>query len=320
MIRYLARRIPVALIVLFIASILVFAVLRLIPGGPEAALAGPDAGPAELAAVRHQLGLDRSFVVQYVSWIAALSTGDFGTSYQVGGDIGDLIGFGLTNTLVLTLSAAAIAVAIGVGLSLAATIRPNRFVDALLSAVNAAAIALPTFVVGTLLTALFGVRLRWLPAGGTPPDGLTADPWITWQYLLLPALTLGLPAGAMLARFLTEALRTELAQPYATTAVATGASRSDVVLKHALRNALPSAITAFGLIFGSLLGGAVLVESIFGWPGLGLLTEEGITARDYPLVQVLILLSVAVFVIVQLGADVIQAWLDPRIRLAGAPA
>ncbi|MBM7368133.1 ABC transporter permease [Gordonia hydrophobica] len=315
---YLLRRIPTAIIVLIAASLLVFAVLRLIPGGPEAALAGPDAGPDQLAAIRHDLGLDRGFFVQYGAWIAGLLTLDFGTSYQVGGDIGDLISFGITNALVLTAAAAVIAVLLGLGLSLSAVLWRSRVVNALLTGINALAIALPTFVVGTVLIAVFGIRWRVLPAGGTPPAGLFDDIWITVQYLLLPALTLGLPAGAMLARFLTESLRTELAQPYATTAIATGASRRDVVLGHALRNALPSTITAFGLLLGTLLGGAVLVEAIFGWPGLGLLTEEGISARDYPLVQVLILLSVTAFVLIQLAADVLHAWLDPRIRLAGA--
>ncbi|EGD54176.1 ABC transporter permease [Gordonia neofelifaecis] len=315
---YLLRRIPTAIVVLLVASLLVFAVLRLIPGGPEAALAGPDAGPDQLAAIRHDLGLDRGFFVQYGSWIAGLATLDFGTSYQVGGDIGDLISFGLTNTLALTAAAALIAVLLGLALSLSAVIWRGRVLNTLLTGVNALAIALPTFVVGTVLIAVFGINWRVLPAGGTPPAGLTDDLWITSQYLLLPALTLGLPAGAMLARFLTESLRTELAQPYAVTAIATGASHRDVVLKHALRNALPSTITAFGLILGALLGGAVLVESIFGWPGLGLLTEEGISARDYPLVQVLVLLSVTAFVLIQLAADVLHAWLDPRIRLAGA--
>ncbi|GAA4676014.1 ABC transporter permease [Gordonia humi] len=314
---YLLRRIPTALIVLFVASLLVFAVLRLIPGGPESALAGPDASPEDLAAIRHDLGLDRTFFVQYFSWLGSVLTLDFGTSYQVGGNIGDLVSFGLVNTLVLTVTAGVIAIALALILSLTATIRPNRFVNAILTGVNAVAIALPTFVVGTVLIAVFGVGFGVLPAGGTPPAGLGDDLWITVQYLALPALTLGLPAGAMLARFLTEALQTELVQPYAVTAVATGASRADVVVKHALRNALPSTITAFGLIVGALLGGAVLVEAIFGWPGLGMLTEEGISARDYPLVQILILLSVSVFVLIQLAADVVHAWLDPRIRLAG---
>jgi peptide/nickel transport system permease protein len=314
---YLLRRIPTAVVVLFAASLLIFSVLRLIPGGPEVALAGPDAGPEALAAIRHDLGLDRGFFVQYFSWLGSVLTFDLGTSYQVGGSIGDLVTFGLRNTLILTAAGVAFAIVFGLALSLAATIRPNRVLDAVLTGVNAVAIALPTFVVGTLLIVGFGISWRLLPAGGAPPAGLTDDLWISAQYLLLPAVTLGLPAGAMLARFLTEALRTELEQPYVITAIATGASRRDVVLKHALRNALPSTITAFGLIIGTLLGGAVLVEAIYGWPGLGLLTEEGISSRDYPLVQVLILISVAVFVLIQLVADIVHAWLDPRIRLAG---
>lgn len=315
---YLLRRIPTAIAVLFAASLLIFSLLRLIPGGPEVALAGPDAGPEALEAIRHDLGLDRGFFVQYFSWLGSVLTFDLGTSYQVGGSIGDLVTFGLGNTLILTVVGAGFAITFGLVLSLAATIRPNRVLDALLTGVNAVAIALPTFVVGTVFIVVFGIAWRLLPAGGTPPDGLTDDLWISAQYLLLPAVTLGLPAGAMLARFLTEALRTELEQPYATTAIATGASRRDVVIRHALRNALPSTITAFGLIIGTLLGGAVLVEAIYGWPGLGLLIEEGISARDYPLVQVLILISVAVFVLIQLAADIVHAWLDPRIRLAGA--
>lgn len=315
---YLLRRIPTAIAVLFAASLLIFSLLRLIPGGPEVALAGPDAGPEALEAIRHDLGLDRGFFVQYFSWLGSVLTFDLGTSYQVGGSIGDLVTFGLGNTLILTVVGAGFAITFGLVLSLAATIRPNRVLDALLTGVNAVAIAFPTFVVGTVFIVVFGIAWRLLPAGGTPPDGLTDDLWISAQYLLLPAVTLGLPAGAMLARFLTEALRTELEQPYATTAIATGASRRDVVIRHALRNALPSTITAFGLIIGTLLGGAVLVEAIYGWPGLGLLIEEGISARDYPLVQVLILISVAVFVLIQLAADIVHAWLDPRIRLAGA--
>ena len=315
---YLLRRIPTAIAVLFAASLLIFSLLRLIPGGPEVALAGPDAGPEALEAIRHDLGLDRGFFVQYFSWLGSVLTFDLGTSYQVGGSIGDLVTFGLGNTLILTVVGAGFAITFGLVLSLAATIRPNRVLDALLTGVNAVAIAFPTFVVGTVFIVVFGIAWRLLPAGGTPPDGLTDDLWISAQYLLLPAVTLGLPAGAMLARFLTEALRTELEQPYATTAIATGASRRDVVIRHALRNALPSTITAFGLIIGTLLGGAVLVEAIYGWPGLGLLIEEGVSARDYPLVQVLILISVAVFVLIQLAADIVHAWLDPRIRLAGA--
>ncbi|MFT4125636.1 MAG: ABC transporter permease [Gordonia sp. (in: high G+C Gram-positive bacteria)] len=317
MIGYLLRRVPTAFLVLFVASILIFSILRLIPGGPEAALAGPDASPQQLASIRHELGLDRGFLTQYGSWIGGVLTLNFGQSFQVGGSIGSLIGFGLVHTVVLTITALVIAIALALVLSLSSVIYDNRYVNWLLTAINAVAIAVPTFVVGTVLILLLGVRWRVLPAGGTPPDGLWSDPGITAQYLVLPAITLALPAGATLARFLTEALRTELRQPYATTARSVGVPWRQIVTRTALRNALPSSVTALGLVTGGLLGGAILVEAIFGWPGLGLLTEQGIFARDYPLVQVLVLLSVIVFVVLQLLADVFHAWLDPRIRLAG---
>ncbi|GAC47750.1 ABC transporter permease [Gordonia aichiensis] len=312
---YLLRRIPTAILVLFVASVLIFAIVRLIPGGPESALAGPDATPEQVAAIRHDLGLDRGFFAQYATWIAGIATLDLGKSYQVGGDIGSLVSFGLVHTVLLTVTALVLAILLALALSLAATIVDNRAVNAIVTSVNAVAIAVPTFVVSTVLILLLGVHWRLLPAGGTPPDGLFADPTITAQYLLLPALALALPAGATLARFLTEALRTELRQPYSTTARALGVPKRDIVIHSALRNALPPSLTALGLVTGGLLGGAILVEAIFGWPGLGLLTEQGIFARDYPLVQVLVLLSVAVFVVLQLLADVLHAWLDPRIRL-----
>lgn len=318
MISYLLRRIPTAIVVLFVASLLIFSVLRLVPGSPAAALAGPDASPADLAAIQHDLGLDRGFFTQYFSWLGHLLTGDLGRSYAVGGSVRSLVGFGLTNTVVLTVTALVIAVVLAFSLALTGVLYDNRVLRGVLTAVNALAIALPTFVVGTTLILLFSIHFRLLPAGGTPPKGFTDSLQISAQYLILPALTLGLPTGALLARFLTEALRTELNQPYAVTARALGATRRDIVLKHALRNALPPTLTALGLSIGGLLGGAVLVESIFGWPGLGLLTEESIFTRDYPLVQVLVLLSVTVFVIIQLLADVLHAWIDPRIRLAGS--
>ena len=317
MLGYLVRRVPTAVVVLAVASLLIFSILRLIPGGPEAALAGPDATPEQLAAIRHDLGLDRPFLVQYFAWIGAILTLNFGQSYQVGGDISSLISYGLLNTIVLTATALALAIALAVVLSLLATIYDNAWVRGVLTAINAVAIAVPTFVVGTVLILVFGVQLRWLPSGGTPPDGFSSSPQISAQYLLLPAVTLGLPAGAVLARFLTESLRTELRQPYSVTARSLGVPWHTIVIKNALRNALPPTLTALGFTVGGLLGGAILVESIFGWPGLGLLTEEGIFARDYPLVQVLVLLSVAVFVVIQLAADIAHAWLDPRIRLAG---
>lgn len=318
MLRYVLGRLPSALLVLFLASILVFAVLRLIPGDPATSLAGADASPEAIAAIRTDLGLDRPLVTQYVGWLGDLVTLDLGRSYVVGVDISSLLSDGLANTLVLTAAALLLAILLALVASLGGILADRRWVDALLSGINTVAVALPTFVTGTLLIVLLAVVFRVLPAGGTPPEGFTARPDLAVQYLLMPALCLALPAAAALTRFLTEALRTQLDAPYVTTARALGISRRRIVLTQALPNALPSAVTVLGVQVGALLGGAVLVEAIFAWPGLGLLIEQGISGRDYPLVQVLMMLSVAVFVVTQLLTDIVNALLDPRIRLGGA--
>lgn len=320
MTRYLLSRLPSALLVLVIASFGIFGVLRLVPGGPVDALAGPDATPEAKAALTHELGLDRPFLTQYFTWVGHVLTGDLGRSYQIGGQVSDLVASRAVNTIVLTAAALLIAVLVALAAATAAVVWDKPWLNALLSFGNTLAVAVPTFATGLVLVVVFGVVFPVLPAGGTPPEGLWARPDITVQYLLLPALCLSLGAAAALTRFLTEALRTEMAKPYVTTARALGLSRRRIVLRQALRNALPASVTVLGLQFGTLLGGAVLVEAIFAWPGLGSLVEEGISGRDYPLVQVLLLLSVAVFVAVQLLTDVWQAWLDPRVRISGGAA
>ncbi|GAA4363172.1 ABC transporter permease [Nocardioides caricicola] len=314
---YLVRRVPSALVVLVIASFAIFAMVRLVPGDPVATLAGPDATPEARAAIEADLGLDQPLVSQYVTWLGQLAHLDLGTSYRIGGQVSDLVADGAVNTIVLTVAALVLAVAVALVSSVLAVVLDKSWVNAALSFGNTLAIALPTFVTGLVLILLFAVVFPVLPAGGTPPDGFIARPDIAVQYLLLPAVCLALGAGAALTRFLTEALRTEMRQPYVTTARALGISRRRIVLTQALRNALPSTVTVLGIQFGTLLGGAVLVEAIFTWPGLGGLIEDAISGRDYPLVQVLLLLSVAVFVVVQLLTDIVHAWLDPRVRIAG---
>ena len=317
MTRYLLKRVPSALLVLFLASVMIFLVIRMVPGDPVSTLAGPDATPEAKAAIRSDLGLDRPLVVQYLSWIGHMLSFNPGKSYIVGGDITSLVSDGLANTVVLTITALVLAIGAALAGSIAALLVNRRWLDAVLAAVNTLAVALPTFVTGVLFVLLFAVVVRLLPAGGTPPDGFVAHPDIALQYLLLPALCLALPVGAALTRFLTEALRTQMEQPYVMTARALGISRRRIVVTQALRNALPSTVTVVGVQVGALLGGAVLVEAIFAWPGLGLLIEQAISSRDYPLVQALLLLSVLVFVVTQLLSDVVNAWLDPRIRLGG---
>jgi peptide/nickel transport system permease protein len=315
--RYLLRRLPSALLVLFLASVLIFLVIRLVPGDPVATLAGPDATPEAQDQIRTELGLDRPVMAQYVTWLANLLQGDLGRSYLIGGDIGTLIGAGLLNTVVLTATALLLAIVLGVSLSVVAMVADRWWLEAALAAVNTLAVALPTFVTGLLMILVFAVLLPVLPAGGTPPDGFLARPDITVQYLLLPALCLALPVSAALTRFLTDGLQQQMAQPYVMTATALGIPRRRIVRTQALRNALPSTVTLLGIQVGVLLGGAVLVEAIFSWPGLGQLIEQAISTRDYPVVQALLLLSVAVFVVSQLVTDLVHAWLDPRVRLGG---
>ncbi|WP_235736519.1 ABC transporter permease [Nocardioides alcanivorans] len=318
MVRYVVRRLPSALITLFLASILVFILVRLVPGDPVATLAGPDASAETRDAIRSQLGLDGSPITQYFHWLGSMATGDFGTSYMIGGSISELVGAGALNTVVLAGTALLIAAGIALVVGVASVLSQSRVLDAIVSAMNTVAVALPPFVTGVVLVVLFAVTWPLLPAGGVPPQGFWASPDITVQYLILPAICLSLPGASVLTRFLTESLRSELRQPYVTTARALGISRRRIVLTQALPNALPATVTVLGLQVGALLGGAVLIELIFAWPGLGMLVEQAISNRDYPLVQVLLLLSVAVFVVVQVLTDVVHAWLDPRVRLGAA--
>ncbi|WP_280266846.1 ABC transporter permease [Nocardia wallacei] len=317
MTRYLLRRLPSAVLVLFAASVLIFLLMRLVPGDPASTLAGPDATPQSIAAIRHQLGLDRSIPAQYLSWLGGLLTLDLGRSYILGGPISELVSQGLTNTLVLTGVALLLAIVVSLGFGVASVVWPRRWLNTVVAAANTAAVALPTFVTSVLLVLVFAIAIPVLPAGGVPPDGFIARPDIAAQYLLLPATCLALPVGAALTRFLTEALRTELAKPYVLTARSQGISQWQIVTRGALRNALPAVLTALGIQTGHLLGGAVLVEAVFAWPGIGQLIEQGINRRDYPVVQVLLLLSVTVFVAIQLLTDIVHAWLDPRIRIGG---
>ncbi|GAA2153332.1 ABC transporter permease [Kitasatospora kazusensis] len=309
---FLLKRLPSALLVLLAASFLIFLILRLIPGDPATSLAGPDAGPEAVAAVRARLGLDQPLPGQYLHWLGHLVTGNLGPSYAIGGQVADLIGEGLGNTVELALGAVVLVIALALPLGvLGATVRRGP-VAAAVRALTTAVLAVPPFVTGVLLVLVFAVTLRLLPPGGH--ESILDQPDIGVQYLLLPAVCLALPSAAVLARYLGDGLERALAEDYVRTATALGVSRRRIVWLHALPNALPSAITVLGLQIGQLLGGAVLVEAIFAWPGLGQLAEQGVLRRDYPVVQDLLLLLVAVYVAVQLLTDLAYAWSDPRIR------
>ncbi|RSS64644.1 ABC transporter permease [Streptomyces sp. WAC07061] len=309
---YLLKRVPSALLVLALASFVVFVILRLVPGDPATTLAGPDAGPAAVEAIRARLGLDRPLSAQYVTWLGELVRGDLGPSYAIGGEVGELIGQGLGRTVELAVGALVLTVALGLALGVLGATGRGRGVRAGARAVATAALAVPPFVSGIVLVLVFAVALRLLPAGGY--QSVLDAPDIGLQYLLLPALCLALPSGAVLGRSLQDGLERALAEDYVRTATAVGVTRRRIIWRHALPNALPSSVTVLGMQIGQLLSGAVVVEAVFAWPGLGMLAEQGVVRRDYPVVQALLLLLVAVFVAVQLLTDIVYAWLDPRIR------
>ncbi|MFI9123718.1 ABC transporter permease [Streptomyces bikiniensis] len=309
---YLLRRLPSALLVLLVASFVVFAVLRLVPGDPAAVLAGPDASAETEAAIRARLGLDEPLPAQYLRWLGDLLTGDLGPSYAIGGQTADLIGDGLGATVELTLGALLFVVVLGGAFGILGATSRNRWVSAAVRVLTTGALSVPPFVTGVLLVLLFSVLLGVLPPGGRVP--LLTAPDLGIQYLLLPALCLALPSAAVLGRYLKDGIERALGEDYVRTATAAGIAPRRLLWRHALPNALPPVVTLLGMQTGNLLGGAVLVEAIFAWPGLGQLAEQALVRRDYPVVQDLLLLLVTVFVLVQLLTDLVHAWLDPRIR------
>ncbi len=300
------------MVVLFLASIAIFGVLRLTPGSPAAVLAGPSATPETIAAITGQLGLDQALPQQYLRWLGGLFSGHLGTSYVVGAPISTLIQQGAGNTLELTLSALILAIIGGGLLGTLGAVSRGRVTGSVLRLVNTLSFAVPTFVSGVVLVAVFAVRLPVFPPGGHV--SILQYPITALRYIALPAICLAIPVSAVIARYLETALRQALEEDYVRTATAKGLTRRAIVVSQALPNALPSVVTVIGIQVGQLLGGALIVEAIFAWPGLGRLILTAVVGRDYLLVQDLLLLAVALFVVLQTATDILHAALDPRLR------
>jgi peptide/nickel transport system permease protein len=313
MLRYAFRRVPSAVVVLLVASTLVFAVPRLAEGDAADVLAGPDASAATRAAVREDLGLDQSPVVQYLLWMRGLVTGDLGTSYIRKQPAAEAMGAALGQTATLTIAALLLALVLGGAAGLVLGASHNRVLKRVIGALVSLAFALPPYVSGVLLVLLLAVSIRLLPATGYMP--LTDNPSIAVQYLLMPAVCLALPAAAVIARFLATSVRQVLDEDFVRTGVAKGLRPRRLVRAHVVPNALPPVLTVLGIQVGQLLGGAIVVEAIFAWHGVGDLLVSSVLNRDYVLVQNLLLFTVAVFVVVQTLTDLAHAAIDPRIRL-----
>ncbi|WP_436787507.1 ABC transporter permease [Yinghuangia sp. YIM S10712] len=313
MTKYLLRRLPSAFGVLLLASFVIFLILRAVPGDPAEQLAGNDPSQEAVDAIRRDLGLDGPLLAQYGTWLADLVRGDLGTSYMIGGSVSDLLGQRLGNTLELTAGSLVFSLTLGLALGIAGVTVKNRFGQTLLSAINSVSLIVPPYVSGFLLVFVFAIAWPVLPAGGHV--SVFDDPQIGFQYLLMPALVLALPSAAVLARYVKDGLQQALGEDYARTAKSLGVAPRRILWRHALPNALPPVLTVLGMQIGVLIGGAVIIEAVFAWPGLGLLAEQAVTERDYPVIQAVLLFLVAVFVVVQLLTDLAYALIDPRVRL-----
>jgi peptide/nickel transport system permease protein len=300
----LAARVGHALLVLLGVALLVFALLHLTPGDPVEALLGESAASADREALRHALGLDAPLTTQLARYLGGLAHGDLGISLYSQQAVADMIAERLPATLGLACAALLIALVIAAPLGMAAAAQPNSHWDRATLALVLAGGALPGFVLGPLLMLIFALQLGWFPISGADEPGA----WV------LPAVTLALGMAALLARMLRASLLETLHEDYIKTARAKGLAPHTVLLRHALRNALLPVITLLALQLGTLLAGAVIVETLFSWPGLGQLTVEAIQRRDYPVVQGCVLVISTGYVLVNLLAEWAYAWADPRLR------
>ncbi|MFJ5369831.1 ABC transporter permease [Bosea sp. CER48] len=310
---YVLRRLFQMLPVLLLASFAIFAMIYAVPGGPIAVIVGENASQEEIAAAIQRYGLDRPMAVQYLDWLGRASTGDFGLSLHSRQPVLQLIGERLPATLQLALAAIMVALAIGIPVAIASAIRPNSWLDRLLSGWSALALGVPTFWLGILLILLFAVELRWLPSASryvpfwqSPLDALRS--------LALPALTLGVYVSGILARFLRASLIGEARADYVRTARAKGVPEERIVGLHIMRNALLPFVTIVGLMMANFIGGAVVTEAVFTYPGLGRLLIQAISTRDYPLIQGCILVILIAYMLINLLVDMLYAWIDPRIE------
>ena len=312
MIAFVARRLAALLLTLAAVSLVVFAVLELLPGDPALLQLGTEARDDTLAALRRQMGLDQPPVARYLAWIGELATGDLGASFTYGVPVSELVAERLAITLPLTLLALTLSTAIALPLGMLAALRHNRAADYGIMTFSQIGMAVPSFWFGILLILVFSVQLGWLQAGGFP--GWQPDPLAALRALLLPAVALAVVEAAILARVARSAFLETLREDYVRTARAKGLSRGAVMRRHVLRNALIPIATIVGLQFGFLMAGAIVVENVFTLPGLGRLLFQAVSQRDLIVVKNVVLLLAAIVVTVSFLVDVLYAAIDPRPR------
>ncbi|UBV45320.1 ABC transporter permease (plasmid) [Deinococcus taeanensis] len=312
MLVFALRRLLSAIPTLLIVTLVVFAMVQLLPGDPARLLLGEEATPQALAELRRSLGLDRPLPEQYLRWLFDVLHFDFGASVRDHTSVSSLIAEKLPTTMQLAGFAMLIAMLIALPAGILGALKRGSWVDQVLTLFALSGISLPNFFLGILLIYVFSIRLAWVPASGYV--GFFEDPVKNLLLLVLPAITLGVHSAAVLARYLRGSLIETLFQDYVRTAHAKGVSGARVTFRHALRNALIPVVTAFGLQLGGLLGGAVITEQIFSVPGFGRLLVDAVYTRDLPVIQGVVLVSAVAVFLVSFAVDLLYAALDPRIR------
>lgn len=305
MLRYIATRIFATIPTLLLVSFLVFIMLRLVPGDPVRLMFGMQAPPeSEIQKIRVEMGLDRPVLAQYASFMGRLFQGDLGRSYRSRQEVSQMIEERLPRTLKLAGLGMLIATSLGITLGVIAAAHRGTWIDTLTMTVSVLGVSLPQFWFGIMLILFFAVQLRWFPVAGSQ----------TFKHVVLPAITLGLTGSAVLARVTRAGMVEVLNNDYIRTARAKGVSERNVNYRHALKNVLIPVVTLLGLQLGGLLSGAIVVESVFGYAGIGQLAVYSLNTRDYPVIQAMVLLTAGGYVLANLVVDILYAFVDPRIK------
>jgi peptide/nickel transport system permease protein len=313
MLRYLLRRLGFLLLTIILTSLLIFIITQMLPGDVARVILGREASDTALEALRQELGLNRPLPIQYLTWLGRFVTGDWGMSYSTNLPIRPLVMERLGNSLMLAGLAVLIAIPLSVGLGVLAGLNENKAVDNVISVASLSVVGLPEFVTGVVLIHLLSFTFRLFPANSSIETGSSF--WEALPMLVLPALTATLVLLAYIARLTRAGVVEELKRPYVRTATLKGLPRRTVVVKHVLRNALLPTITVIAISLGWLISGLIIIENVFNYPGLGRLLIFAIDRRDLPLLQAITLIAVAGFSLSNLAADLLYAFLNPRIRL-----
>jgi len=304
MLNYFLKRLLGLTPTLLIVAVLVFLFVHMLPGDPARLAAGQDADQQTVELVRQELGLDRPLPEQFASFFTHMLQGDFGTSLRTRRPVATEIAERFLPTLLLTLTSMSWAVIFGMTIGVVSAVFRNEWPDRLGMTIAVSGISFPAFALGMLLMQVFSVQLGWLPTVG-------AD---SWRHYILPSLTLGAGVAAVMARFTRASFVEVIQEDFVRTARAKGLKERTVIFKHCLRNALIPVVTMMGLQFGFLLGGSIVVETVFNWPGLGRLLVDAVTMRDYPVIQTLVLLFSLEFILINLVVDVLYGFINPTIR------